>query len=69
MTLPQQGTTEYIRYHNTEGQHDEFVDAYDRAAVYLRGSPVSLSYHLSQCEEEPDCFIVTCGSITHTPMA
>jgi hypothetical protein len=50
MTLPHQETTEYIRYRIAEGQDDAFVDAYDRAAVYLRGSPTACanSEHLKQ---------------------
>jgi hemoglobin len=49
---------EYIRYRISQEKQAEFVEAYAKAGACLRASPVCLGYELSQCEEEPDCFIL-----------
>ena len=49
---------EYIRYRLTKENHADFVADYTRAAEFLRRSAVCHVYDLSQCEEEPECFIL-----------
>ena len=49
---------EYIRYRLPKERHAEFVADYARAGEFLRASPICHGYDLSQCEEEPDCFIL-----------
>jgi quinol monooxygenase YgiN len=49
---------EYIRYRIEEGRRDSFVAAYRAAAAALDDSEYCLGYQLTQCEEEPDRFIL-----------
>lgn len=49
---------EYVRYRIAEGRRDDFVKAYQQAAEWLEASAYCLGYELSQCEEEPDRFIL-----------
>lgn len=49
---------EYIRYLIPENQHADFVEAYTKAATALDSSGYCLGYELSQCEEEPNRFIL-----------
>jgi hemoglobin len=49
---------EYIRYRITAERRAAFLSDYAKAAECLRASSVCLGYDLSQCEEDPDCFIL-----------
>jgi len=49
---------EYIRYKISPDSHAEFVSAYAAAAQSLRDSECCLSYELTQCEEEPERYIL-----------
>ena len=49
---------EYTRYRIPKEKHAAFLSDYTRAAEHLRASSACLSYDLSQCEEEPECFIL-----------
>ena len=49
---------EYIRYRIPLDRRDEFFAAYTRACAYLRTSAVCYGYDLSECEEEPEFFIL-----------
>lgn len=49
---------EYIRYRIPAETHAAFLSDYNRAAEYLRASPVCLGYELSQCEQEQNCFVL-----------
>lgn len=51
-------TVEYIRYRIDDARRAEFVAAYRHAATSLDASDYCLGYELSQCEEEPDRFIL-----------
>jgi quinol monooxygenase YgiN len=52
-------STEIIRYKISEGEHENFINAYTAAAKYLQASKYCLGYELIQGEEEPNNFIVT----------
>ena len=49
---------EYIRYRITADKQQEFVQTYTAAAIALDESEYCLCYKLSQCEEEPERFIL-----------
>ena len=49
---------EYTRYRIPKEKHAAFLSDYTLAAEHLRASSACLSYDLSQCEEEPECFIL-----------
>jgi len=49
---------EYIRYKIKADSHDEFISAYKAAAQSLDNSEYCLGYELSQCEEEPERYIL-----------
>ena len=49
---------EYIRYKIQEERHGSFIKAYEEAAQVLDQSSYCLGYELTQCEEEPDQFIL-----------
>ncbi|MEO7193091.1 MAG: antibiotic biosynthesis monooxygenase family protein [Vicinamibacterales bacterium] len=49
---------EYIRYRIPAEMRTAFQSDYEKAVEYLRASPVCLGYELSQCEEEPDSFVL-----------
>ena len=51
-------TVEYIRYRIDEPRWAAFVAAYREAATALDDSEYCLGYQLTQCEEEPDRFIL-----------
>jgi quinol monooxygenase YgiN len=51
-------TVEYIRYRIDQSRRDAFVTAYREAARALDDSGYCLGYQLTQCEEEPDRFIL-----------
>lgn len=51
-------TVEYIRYRIDDARRDAFVAAYAEAAKALDDSEYCLGYQLTQCEEEPDRFIL-----------
>ncbi len=51
-------TIEYIRYNINAESHGEFVSAYKAAAQALDDSKYCLGYELSQCEEEPERYIL-----------
>ena len=49
---------EYIRYRIAQDLQASFLRDYTQAGSVLRASAVCLSYELSQCEEDPECFIL-----------
>ena len=49
---------EYTRYKNTDERREEFLQAYENAAEYLKTSPACLAYELSRCTEEPARYIL-----------
>jgi len=49
---------EYIRYKIENPNHNSFIEAYQKAAKYLDSSPYCLGYELTNCEENPDNFIL-----------
>jgi len=49
---------EYIRYKINPDSHGEFVAAYEAAARSLDASQYCMGYELSQCEEEPERYIL-----------
>ena len=49
---------EYIRYNIGEKSHAEFVSAYEAAAKSLDESKYCHGYELTQCEEEPERYIL-----------
>jgi quinol monooxygenase YgiN len=51
-------TVEYIRYRIDDARRDAFIAAYAEAAHALDDSEYCLGYQLTQCEEEPDRFIL-----------
>jgi quinol monooxygenase YgiN len=51
-------TIEYIRYRIDNNRRAEFVDAYRTAVTALDDSPQCLGYELSQCEEQPERFVL-----------
>lgn len=51
-------TVEYIRYRIDEPRREAFVAAYREAAKALDDSEFCRGYQLTQCEEEPDRFIL-----------
>jgi quinol monooxygenase YgiN len=51
-------TVEYIRYRIDDARRDAFIAAYAEAAKALDDSEYCLGYQLTQCEEEPDRFIL-----------
>ena len=44
---------EYTRYKITDERREEFLQAYENAAEYLKTSPACRAYELSRCTEEP----------------
>ena len=51
-------TVEYIRYRIDDARRDAFIAAYAEAAKALDDSEYCLGYQLTQCEEEPERFIL-----------
>jgi hemoglobin len=51
-------TVEYIRYRIDEPRRGAFIAAYREAVAALDDSEYCLGYQLTQCEEEPDRFIL-----------
>ena len=51
-------TIEYIRYKINADSHNEFVSAYEAASQSLDRSEFCLGYELTQCEEEPERYIL-----------
>lgn len=51
-------TVEYIRYTISSGKQAEFIDAYVLASKQLDSAEHCLGYELTQCEEEPENFIL-----------
>jgi quinol monooxygenase YgiN len=49
---------EYIRYKIHPDSHEAFIAAYSESAKSLDASEYCQSYELSQCEEEPERFIL-----------
>lgn len=49
---------EYIRYRIAHDLQSSFLSDYAQAGTVLRASAVCLGYGLSQCEEDPECFIL-----------
>ncbi|HEY2683022.1 MAG TPA: antibiotic biosynthesis monooxygenase family protein [Steroidobacteraceae bacterium] len=49
---------EYIRYRVPAETRSAFLADYAKAAEALRASPVCHGYDLSQCEEDPEHFIL-----------
>jgi quinol monooxygenase YgiN len=49
-------TVEYTRYRIPEDLRDDFVKAYQEAAIYLKSSSHCLAYELTHCVEEKDRF-------------
>src|SRR6185436_6866276 len=49
---------EYIRYTLGTHQPAEFISAYEAAARHLDAAPECLGYELTQCDEEPNSFIL-----------
>jgi quinol monooxygenase YgiN len=49
---------EYLRYRIPSEMQEKFLADYAAACEHLRDSSVCQGYDLSQCEEEPDCFIL-----------
>lgn len=49
---------EYLRYRIPPALREQFLADYTAACEQLRESQVCDGYDLSQCEEEPDCFIL-----------
>lgn len=49
---------EYTRYKITDERREQFFQAYEKAAEYLKSSPACLAYELSRCSEEPLCYIL-----------
>lgn len=44
---------EYTRYKITDERREQFLQAHEKAAEYLKSSPACLAYELSHCSEEP----------------
>jgi heme-degrading monooxygenase HmoA len=51
-------TIEYIRYALQNHFPDELVSAYTEAGKHLSAAPECLGFDLTQCEEEPNSFIL-----------
>lgn len=51
-------TIEYIRYVLTNHAPDSLVAAYTEAGKHLGAAPECLGYDLTQCDEEPNSFIL-----------
>ncbi len=49
---------EYIRYKISSERQEDFIEAYSRASKQLDSSEHCLGYELTQCEEEPESFIL-----------
>ena len=49
---------EYTRYKITDERREQFLQAYEKAAEYLKSSPACLAYELSHCSEEPAHYIL-----------
>ncbi len=49
---------EYIRYNIEDDKKDAFLQAYTSASAQLDNSEYCLGYELTQCEEEPQSFIL-----------
>lgn len=49
---------EYIRYSIEPDRQAQFLEAYGKASGQLDNSEFCLAYELSQCEEEPNNFIL-----------
>lgn len=49
---------EYIRYTISSDRQEEFINAYAKGSKQLDGSEHCLGYELTQCEEEPESFIL-----------
>ena len=49
---------EYIRYRIPADVRDAFLADYAKAVEALRASPVCHGYELSECEEDPEHFIL-----------
>jgi quinol monooxygenase YgiN len=51
-------STEIIRYKISDGERENFINAYTAATKYLQASEYCLGYELIQGDEEPGNFIV-----------
>lgn len=51
-------TVEFIRYRIEEPRRDDFIAAYREAATALDDSVYCLGYQMTQCEEEPERFVL-----------
>ncbi len=51
-------TVEYIRYRIRAEKKNDFIAAYEKASEQLSNSQYCLGYELTQCEEEPENFIL-----------
>nr|PZN27046.1 MAG: antibiotic biosynthesis monooxygenase [Pseudomonadota bacterium] len=49
---------EYLRYRIAPERADAFLEAYGRAAEWLRASEHCLGYHLARCVDEPEVFVL-----------
>ena len=49
---------EYTRYRIPEERRAGFVEAYEKAAQYMKSSPACLAYELTHCAEEPYRFML-----------
>ena len=49
---------EYIRYRIPAEQHEAFESAYTKAQQPLKDSIHCFTYELSQCVEEPECYML-----------
>ena len=49
---------EYTRYQIAEERRAAFVEAYTKAAEFLKASPACVAYELTQCQEDPQFFIL-----------
>ena len=49
---------EYTRYKITDERREQFLQAHEKAAEYLKSSPACLAYELSHCSEEPARYIL-----------
>lgn len=49
---------EYTRYRIPEERRAGFLEAYEKAAQYMKSSPHCIAYELTHCAEEADRFIL-----------
>ena len=49
---------EYTRYKITDERREQFLQAHEKAAEYLKSSPACLAYELSHRSEEPARYIL-----------